>query len=1182
MKKKRLNFHIRRIMPCVKQMCRVMKLVTFLLFVMFVQVSAGVFSQNNGRFSLKVEQESVNDILNLIEEQSNYTFMYNRNNIDVERKTDINCESKSIEEVLDMLFKGTGVKYRSFKNNYVLYTENAEFSGPTQQNMMVSGKVTDSSGSSLPGVTVVVKGTTQGTITDTDGNYSFSNVSADAVLLFSFVGMRTQEIAIAGKTVVNVTMIEETVGIDEVVAVGYGTQKKVNLTGAVSVMDSESLENRPIATTGQGLQGVIPNLNINFTSGDISENSVDYNIRGYESINGGSPYILVDGVPMDIEDINPNDIESISVLKDASAAAIYGGKAAFGVILVTTKSPKNKDKITVKYSHETALSTPIMKGYNAVGNSYDHVIYKNLMYTNDGAAEKYDEVYVAGVKAYYENPESAPEYAIVDNNFEFYGYNNYKDILMKDFSPSYKHNLTISGGTKKTDFFVSLGNFKKEGIYKYGTDMYTRNNILIKLTEELTDWISMDQKIAINLIKSNKSHDYGVNSIGPAAVNLYDPIKPVKFPENDLDYPEYAGMYFENVIGYLDEGGRTVNRSQDTWATAGLNLKPFKNLNIRGEISYNYKNSQTDDAVTAIQFLKTESITSDNPFTYGETDPTSASMTMNNARSYVFNTYAEYELKNLGSHYIKAMVGFNQEHKKWDKIGGTGYELITNEIAHIGATLGEQIVGGSSDIYSLRGGFYRLNYIYSDKYLLELSGRYDGSSRFPKEDRYGFFPSGSLGWRISEESFMKRFNFIDNLKLRASYGELGNQSISYDGEQQYHPYLSTMGISTAHYIVFDDSESLPQYTTIPELVSNNLTWETVATKDIGLDFTMLNQRLDGSFDYYIRKTKDMLLKKDYPEILSAVAPWENGADLETKGWEFSVSWRDKITNDLTYGLRFSLWDFKSTITKYYNVSNSLDDYYVGQEIGEIWGYETVGLFQDQTEITNGPDQSSIGTGWKPGDVLYKDQLTVDTDGDGIADEGDGVIDPGSSTLDDHGDMKIIGNRTPRYSYSFTLDLNYKNWGITAFFQGIGKKDYYPNSNFSAWWPWAVNGAIKQTDITDSWTSENTDAYWYRATSSGSKNISTQTRWLQDASYLRLKSLVLNYSLPLSLIRKVGMSKADVFISGQNLWEISNFVYNRDPEQNIGNNLDPFENVSGPNHISYPSQRTFSVGVNVTF
>jgi TonB-linked SusC/RagA family outer membrane protein len=1159
-----------------------MKLTVIMSLLIITQAFAIKSYSQRASLTLKMDNVTVKDVLRVIEDKSDFYFLYNNDLINVDRKVSIDVKNEKIQDVLSQLFADKSVNFLVKDRQIVLSPLPVDENNPlasVQQSKTIKGKVTDSSGASLPGVSVVIKGTTNGTISDANGNYSLTNVPENAVMQFSFVGMKGQEIQVGRKTLINVVLEEETIGIEEVVAIGYGTQKRVNLTGAISTVSSATLENRPITTIGEGLQGLIPNLNINFSNGDPGSQQVDYNIRGFESINGGSPYILIDGIPMDIQDINPNDIESVTVLKDAAASAIYGARAGFGVILVTTKSGQGDGKINIQYSNETAFSSPIIKGYNPVDNSYDMVTYQNLMYANDGLSPRYNESVVAGTKAYYEDPGRNPEYAIVNGTFQFYGYNNYMDLLIRDFSPSYKNNLSISGGSKKNKYYVSFGNLIKEGLYKLGNDSYSRTNLLIKLEQNVTDWLSLDQKIAVNMIKTDQPHQNVSASYQVSGVLFGGfPNNPVKFPENDPAFPEYGGIYFENLIGYFDKGARRVNKSTDLWMTTGLNLKPVENLNIRSEFSYNIGNTLNQDGLTKIQFIKTSGIGNAGTIFNGDTSNDYVTASSGNSRGYIFNSYAEYELKNLGDHYVKAMAGFNQEWRNYFSLNATGYGLITPALPAISATVGNRIGGSSAYHYALLSAFYRLNYIFKDRYLVELNGRYDGTSRFPEKDRFGFFPSASVGWRISEEGFMANTrNVLDNLKIRLSYGQLGNQDLVINGSTNYYPYIATMSTNT-DIEVLDNGRVL--YINPAGLISPKLTWETILTKNIGVDFTFFKQRLGGSFDYYIRETKDMLMSKVYPSILATSAPKENGADLKTTGWEFSLGWNDKITNDLSYNLRFSLWDSQSEITKYTNTSGTLMDYYAGQKIGEIWGYDTEGLFQSEAEVADAANQSYLGSKWMPGDVHYKDQLTVDTNGDGIPDEADGKINNGTNTLNNHGDAKIIGNSSPRYSYGLNADINYKKWSLGVFFQGIGERDYSPGYNFGGWWPWDANAVIQKNVIANYWTSDNTNAYWFRPEYATQKNRHPTTRYLQNAAYLRLKSLTLRYSLPSQLIKKAGLSKAQAFIGGQNLWTHSNLYNKRDPESMTGDSYDPTRGTDI--FLTYPLQKTYNVGVTLTF
>ena len=497
------------------------------------------------------------------------------------------------------------------------------------------------------------------------------------------------------------------------------------------------------------------------------------------------------------------------------------------------------------------------------------------------------------------------------------------------------------------------------------------------------------------------------------------------------------------------------------------------------------------------------------------------------------------------------MFGFNQEWGKNTFSRSQANTLITPLITDLNATTGgQQTFGGKSHV-ALRGAFYRLNYIFDSKYLFEVNGRYDGTSRFPKDDRFGFFPSLSAGWRISEEGFMEGTkDFLDNLKIRASYGTLGNQLLG----NNYYPYVSTMGIGTSPYMMTAGSRT--PYVSAAGLVSPTLTWETVISRNLGLDFTILNQKLDASFDIYTRETKDMLTDVEYPSILGTDAPQSNAADLKTRGWEASLTWRDNAGEDFNYRVTLALSDWQTEITKYDNPTGALSEYYEGQMIGEIWGYQTVGIFQSDGEADAAPDQSRIGSNWRAGDIQYADL------------DNDGEISPGDNTLNNPGHRTIIGNSTPRYSFGINLDFNYKNWSLTSFFQGIGKRDYWPSDGNWTWFFPYNAGHVEWYYITDTWSEDNRDAYFaapHIATNT-KQNIQVQSRYIQDASYMRLKNITLSYNFNPEWTQRIGIGGVRLYLAAMNLFEVTNMRKPLDPE-NLHTNVLSVQNFNGA--VEYP-------------
>ena len=1023
----------------------------------------------------------------------------------------------------------------------------------------LTGTVTDHNGEPLIGVNVLVKETTQGTATDIDGRFELMNVAADAVLVLSYVGYVTQEIPVNGQTDLQIVLAEDSQTLDQVVVVGYGTQKKANLTGAVGIVTSERLENRTITSLGQGLQGVIPGLNITYSSGDPNE-SANFNIRGFESINGGSPLILVDGIPMDVERINPNDIKSISVLKDASSAAIYGARAAFGVILVETKKGETGQP-RINFSVQQTLQKAIFPGYEPVKEGGTARQIMNDAYIVTLGRNLLPDDVIDAALAYQNMDNPRPEDAWYYSEGLLYPLENtfMKDLALKDFSPQQQYDFSISGASDKASYYVSLGAIDKSGFYRYGNEKYNRYNALTKVDFQVTDWLSLEEKIAFNTVMNDDPHNYGdqwyYQSI---AKHFYSPhtfpdLPYYKEPGDREQYAHLIGMHLDNrnPIPYLKNGGRDVNTNNDIWLSQGITISPLKGLKIKGDFSYRYfwsQNEQVQSKVDVLRGFNGFELVDDIVYP-GQSSNDWIQVGSSKNTYYVLNTFAEYTVDQFPNHFLQGIVGFNQEYGKNHSFLTRATELVSPNIASLSATTGTVTNSDTKNEVMLRGVFYRLNYAFKDKYLLEANGRYDGTSRYPQESRFGFFPSFSAGWRISEEDFMQSsVNWLDNLKLRASYGQLGNQNVG-----SYYPYISSMNSTTSTFLM-NSGGSLTNIITPGGLVSNSLTWETVVSRNIGLDITVLNQAIDFSFDYFIRDTKDMLMRKSYPGTLGTASPNENAADLRNNGWEFSLTWRNTRSKDWNISANLVFSDYTTEITKYDNPTGAINSYYVGKKVGEIWGYETVGLIQDETELGNLPDQSRLGSNWKLGDVHYADL------------NNDGIISTGSQTLDDTGDQIRIGNSTPRYSFGFNPRISYKNFSLDLFAQGLLKKDWYPTrGNFVRFFPFK-SLSMEQWWIDDSWSPENRDAYFpgKQFSYSDNKNTFNQTRYLQNAAYVRLKNVTLSYNIPVKFVQQ-----ANIYLNAANLWEASGMYKTLDPEYTT--DLTP----------RYMFHRSFTLGLKAT-
>lgn len=1123
-----------------------MKLFTFLLLIICISTHGNGFSQ---QVSLSQTNAGLEKIFKEIHKQTGYTFVYTRSLLKKSRNISINIQNASIEKSLDICFKDQPLTY-TILNTMVVIKEK-EITVPKEAvvaepptAILVAGKVTDSKGQPLEGATILVKGTSNGVKSDAGGNFSI-DAAPNATLVISFVGFEPAEVKIGNQTSITVQLKPSSAISDEVMIVGYGKQKKENLTGAISYVSSEVLESRPITNLGQGLQGIVPNLNIDPISGAPGRGA-SFNIRGNTSINGGSPLILVDGVEMDPNLINPQDIQSISVLKDAASASIYGARAAYGVILITMKSGTKSKKPVVSLLMNYAMNKPTV-----IPKSMNSMEYTSWM--NDGSITSnghpyFDDETMQHIKAYFEDPEhnsplfqhsQQPDGLLLEN-----GNTNWGKELFRNAYPLQQYTASASGGSDKVTYYTSFGYLNQKGISRPGNENFNRYNLVQNLSYDVSRWINISAKVIYNATDQLMNPSNSTNSSSFGGDLLYSsysqwPIVPVVAP--DGRYDESFGY---NMVAYLKEGGYQKQQTQDLRMAGALKMTPAKGLAIN--LDYTYDKS----TVNYLNYQK-QYTTRDHGATLLSPWGNINAVTRNNTNNkYVaFNAYIEYE-KNLGKHYLKALAGFNQEFGGNNWFQAQRRNLINNDIPYINVATGDQYAYDATSEIAIRGVFSRLNYSFNNRYLIELDGRYDGSSRFPKDNRFAFFPSVSAGWRIANEGFFAPLrNVINDLKLRASYGNLGNQAVS-----SYYPYIATYGIDQVNYL-FGGNSLMTVYA--PGLVSPTLTWEKVAQYNIGIDFSILENKLGGSIDIYERKTTDMLTKaKSLPSVLGTNEPQTNAADLRTRGFEATLSWKQTTKNGLRYGLNLVLSDYISTITKYDNPKGILSDYYVGMKLGEIWGLETAGLFKSDEEA-QALDQSEIsGHQFLAGDLKFNDI------------NNDKKITRGSQTLTDHGDLKIIGNATPRYSYGFRANAEWKGFDMTVFFQGIGKRDVLPNSiyflqHYTSEW------AVPQKINSDYWRPDNQDAYFPRARIGNAPEITLpQTRFLQNAAYIRLKQLTLGYSISQALLTRLNISSIRIYLSGNNIWESTKMLDIFDPEASATN--------------VYPLTRSFSLGMNLTF
>lgn len=1044
------------------------------------------------------------------------------------------------------------------------------------QALSIKGKVIDKAGEAIIGASVLVEGTSNGTVTDLEGGFTLNNVATNATLKVSFIGYKTEVVAVNGKQSLTVTLQEDTEVLDEVVVVGYGVQKKVNLTGSVSSVKGDALERRPVADATQSLQGMVPGLLVSNSNTGRPGASGTLTLRGQGNLdNKANPYILVDGVEMDLSDVNPNDIENISVLKDAAACAIYGARAAYGVILVTTKRGE-EGKMRVNYQGTVGWSAPTV--LPDMVDSYSFAQYWNAGCINANSPRLYSEEKMGLLQQYIKDPNSVDPWfelpansnmnPAFENSESGVGNTNYFDLHYKDWAFKQNHNVSLSGGGKKAQYYISGGYYTEDGILRYAKMDYSRYNFAANINSQITDWLKL--KVNTKFMHSDQDTPFGDGGLSEGFYHSLARFRPTVSPVDP------NGHFTElSMIPYLQSGTKTTTQRDRLNITTGLEIQPLKNWFIFFDYTYKQMNVEYDalnvspliygaDGVSTSKGVRSElGVSPDGKYTrsYGRT------------RYQTINLYTNYLFTLADKHNFTLMAGFQEEDNDYSYMKNSITGLYSTSNPNVGMGTGDKTVVDTRNGWATRGFFGRINYDFDGRYLIELNGRYDGSSRFASGHRWGFFPSVSLGWNITREKFMQPVtNVLSNLKLRASYGLLGNQA----GAALY-TFASTMDLNNklGNYI-FADGRHI--FTKAPGVVNPSTTWEKVESKNLGLDFGLFGNALTGSFDVFQRDTKDMLGPGvDYPDLFGAEAPNTNNARMRNRGWELVLNYRGTIGKDISYSIGGMLSDATSEVTEYANPTGTdpKDKWYSGKKVGEIWGYRADGLIQTQAEADEYNakyDLSYIsGKPWEPGDVKYRNL------------NGDNKIDNGSNTLGDMGDMTVIGNTTPRYQYTINGSINWKGITLSMMFQGVGKRDWNPGSSAYFWGsgPYAQVTVFKEH--MDFWSESNPNAYYpkpYIHTAGGvtpyqNKTKTMSDRYIQNGAYCRLKNLTVSYDLPEAWVKKVSLQKVQVFFSGENLLTFTPLIGMFDPEAIYTKN--DYTSEGGKN---YPMNKVVSFGLVV--
>jgi len=1023
-----------------------------------------------------------------------------------------------------------------------------------QNTVTIQGQVLDVAYQEpLISVSIVEKGTTNGIITDLDGRYTLT-VNRGATIVFSYIGYVTRELSVDQSSGI-IRMEEDSKALDEVVVVGYGTQKKVNLSGSVSAIGGEKIAAKPSTDVLSALQGELPGVAVLRSSGQPGSETSGMRIRGFTSVNDTKALVLIDGIEGDINLLNPSDIESISVLKDAASSSIYGSRAAAGVVLVTTKSGKS-GKATVSYNGYFGVNTP--------GNmperlpAWEEQVFIDESRINTGGSPEWTPEQASWVG----NPNFNYRLNPTNNRWDFFKATNWVDEGTRDYTTQQSHAVSVSGGTKETNYLVSANYYTKNGLMKYGPDGNDRYNLRFRLNTELNKYVDF------NLNVSYQSSIKEDSPTGAKAIlqTLYlaRGRQPIYNPEEDINESPFNGDLQRNAIDIMKNGGSKKDKYEAFQGKGTVTLKNFIDglrINLSASRKAGYYSSETrrrhlvwhDRTGTGIRFQ--------------ENNPNSLVKLKNSDYQDLFEATVHYDL-NLGDHSFNALAGSTYENYRKDEIEGTAKNLNSNDFFSFNyydtSEATNSVLKDKVEPWSMMSYFGRINYNFKERYLFEANIRYDGSSRLAPESRWKAFPSFSAAWRANEEPWFN-VDWIDNMKLRGSWGQLGNGAVL-----GFYDYLAL--IESGSYI--ND-----KYYYQKTLASKDKTWETIQTTNIGVDLGLLNNRLNVTGEYYWKYNKDMLMPVNLPTQIGIETSNANLGNLKVWGWDFEVSWKDKI-KDLNYQVSFNISDSQNELVEYggTNVIKAGSVAHLqGYPLNTIWGYKTDGYWNSREEYLAykeaNPGYQSFNDGnVSGGDTKYLTKPRINENGE--SDKGNHIVGAGGGTPEDPGDLIYLGDSNGRYLYGLTLSLQWRNFDFSMMFQGVAKRKMLINAGTLAplsqtsFMPWTIHRDYSKVDADGNLIQAG---YWprlYNYNNQGTFNFEPSDRWVQDASYIRLKNVTVGYTVP---IKKNIMQQLRVYMTGSDLWEHSNLLSVFDPE--AGNNV-------GSNY--YPFFRTWTLGVNITF
>ena len=1106
----------------------------------------GLFSNKVvAQVNVKIDRLPLKEALVEVEKQSGYSFFYSNMLPNQDAVVSVRATGSSIESVMDELLKGLGIKYEVKPDKQITLTEKLQTPKETSKNpslKVVSGTVVDASGLPVIGAGVLIEGTSTGAVTDENGKYSIEVPSGDSILEFSCMGYQTLKVSLDGRRVMDVTLREDTQFLDEVVVVGYGTQKKVNLTGSVSMVGSDEISARPISSVSSGLQGLLPGVTVVNPNGQPGESNTTIRVRGIGTIGNANPLILIDGVEGDISAINPEDIESVSVLKDAASASIYGSRAANGVLLVTTKkvNKASDSKARVSLGAYFGLQTPTR--LPQMCDAIEFMTLDNEARQNVGTSPAWTE----------------DQFAKVRDNTDpnFFANTDWLSQVLNKFAPQQNYNVTLSGSLGSSGYMLSYRYFDQKGLTVGSSTGEKRHNVRFKMDTKLLDRVTLSS----NLSYTSRKVTSPVNSLTSGGGAIYTamriaPNAPVKYTDGTWAY----GGGNTNPVAVLNDGGRSVTSTDEFSLLEVLKVDILKGWDVSATYNLTSSNGLREILKKTITFNNPEDGSS---YVYAQPNTLKNIDIRNLQQTFILQTNFDFT---FGKHNLSGVVGMSQEWYKGTSFSASRNNLITEQDPAL--NLGDASTmsnDASSSRWALRSGFGRISYNYDERYLLEANLRYDLSSRFHKSNRGGWFPSVSAGWRLSEERWMQFAKPVfDNIKIRASWGMLGNQ---YVGSSEY-PYLSVLKSfnSEVSLIGANATTGYAQST----LANPNLSWEQIKMFDVGLDLAMLGNRLTFSFDWYDKDTEGILLQLNYPAQIGAKPSEQNAGKVNNKGWEIDLGWREQ-RGDFFYGIGFNLSDVKNKIVDLAGNAPDLSGYQirmVGYSIDAFYGYVADGLMSPEDFKISDPVNNNyslpkipviLGNDYQPGDIKYKDISGPD----GVP---DGRITP-------EYDKVVLGSNIPRYTYSIRGDFGWKGIDFSFVIQGVGKCDgYLEGSARHAFQDMAAYPQKVHLDRYNVVTNPNLNASYPRLTYNTSFNQSTfSTYWMEDASYIRLKNIQLGYTFPEKWMKKARIDKLRIYLSADNLFTVSKYFYAYDPETPVSKGG------------YYPQVKTFVIGLNLNF